>query len=174
MITCNILYCIAIHERNEAVSVKNKNHCTPWLSDSSIIVPKAKDCLHEIIDCSLPIASPCPVPISFPILKYEDSKVVCNNICGNFLLRGGTTFLKAWEEEISKDVTISITVFNSAHSSSSVEVRVVRGQGNPVVFTVPPGSSLSRTIEGSHSVTIRRISEEQADGKFCLDVCFVK
>lgn len=117
--------------------------------------------------------SPCFDSTPVSSTKHKEMEVVCNNICGNFLLQGDTKHLTIWEEKVQQGITVSVTVFNSAQSDSDVEVLVRHKKWDSISFTVPPGNSLSRTVEDVHSVTIIRTSQEKANGNFCLDVCFV-
>jgi hypothetical protein len=67
----------------------------------------------------------------------------------------------------------TLTVFNSTHSTTGVKVEVERDSGEDVSFKVPPGNSISKTIEGAESVTIKRIHSGDANGKFCIDVSLI-
>ncbi|MEH6892122.1 S-Ena type endospore appendage [Bacillus sp. JJ864] len=121
-----------------------------------------------------PIGIPCsfPVPICDPPQKpQEECKVVCNDICGNFLLRDNFTFLKVWEKKVHNSITGTVTVYNDIQSSL-VEVNVEHHTGNPILFTIPPGNSVSKTIQNIKAITIRLIEPGSANGKFCLDICF--
>ncbi|MEB9626407.1 hypothetical protein P4J20_32345, partial [Bacillus cereus] len=141
-----------------------KNH-------SKTRLDKARECLQKRKEECLPIAfPPCPPPCPPPV-KCEERTMVCNNTCGNFLFQDSITSLKIWEKEISKEVTITIVVFNSAYSSSSIEVVIGKEIGNPITFLVPLGGSLSRTVENANFVKITGENGKRVDGKFCLDIC---
>jgi hypothetical protein len=70
------------------------------------------------------------------------------------------------------DATITISVFNSAMSTASVRVLVIRNEGSPVEFSVPPGNTLSATVDDAKSIIVLRIGIGRIEGKFCLEVCF--
>ncbi|HDR7375602.1 hypothetical protein COM38_19470 [Bacillus toyonensis] len=119
-----------------------------------------------------------PIPCAFPIPVYdqlptpkEEQKLVCNEICGNFLLSDNITFLEVWEKRIVQPVTATVTVFNSIQSSF-IKVNVQQDIGNPILFTIPPGNSISKTIENVKAVTILLTESGCANGKFCLDINF--
>ncbi|HDR7448178.1 TPA: hypothetical protein QCX35_004316, partial [Bacillus toyonensis] len=105
-----------------------------------------------------------------PIPK-EKQKLVCNEICGNFLLNDNPTFLEVWEKRIEQPVTATVTVFNSLQGSL-IEVSVQQSMSKSILFIVPPGNSISKTIEDTQSVTIRLLEPGSASGKFCLDIHF--
>ncbi|PEQ68075.1 hypothetical protein CN469_04330 [Bacillus cereus] len=100
--------------------------------------------------------------------------MVCNNICGNFLFKDTIRSLKLWEKEVSKKMTITLVIFNSIYSDSSIEVSIKKEIGNSITFSVSPGSSLSRTVENAYAVDIFNVNGKQADGNFCLDTCYSK
>ncbi|MEH7669288.1 S-Ena type endospore appendage [Bacillus sp. JJ689] len=118
----------------------------------------------------IPCAFPIPTCDSLPIPK-EKQKLVCNEICGNFLLNDNPTFLEVWEKRIEQPVTATVTVFNSLQSSL-IEVCVQQSMSKSILFIVPPGNSISKTIEDTQSVTIRLLEPGSASGKFCLDIHF--
>ncbi|TKH24981.1 hypothetical protein FC697_06905 [Bacillus wiedmannii] len=147
-----------------------KNH-------SKTRLDKARECLQKRKEDCLPIAfPPCPplFPPCPPPVKCEEGTMICNNTCGNFLFQDNITSLKIWEKEISKEITITIVVFNSAYSNSSIEVVIGKEIGNPIVFLVPLGGSLSRTVENANFVRITGVNGKRVDGNFCLDICFFK
>jgi hypothetical protein len=80
--------------------------------------------------------------------------------------------LEIWRERIGKEPTVTISVFNSSMSTASIRVLVIRNVGSPVEFTVPPGNTLSATVENAESISVFRIGTGGTEGKFCLDVCF--
>ncbi|OOR26945.1 MULTISPECIES: S-Ena type endospore appendage [Bacillus cereus group] len=118
----------------------------------------------------IPCAFPIPIYDSLPIPK-EKQKLVCNEICGNFLLNDNPTFLEVWEKRIEQPVTATVTIFNSLQSSL-IEVSVQQSMSKSILFIVPPGNSISKTIEDTQSVTIRLLEPGSASGKFCLDINF--
>ncbi|MGV6975106.1 hypothetical protein COL24_23375 [Bacillus toyonensis] len=118
----------------------------------------------------IPCAFPIPTCDSLPIPK-EKQKLVCNEICGNFLLNDNPTFLEVWEKRIEQPITATVTVFNSLQGSL-IEVSVQQSMSKSILFIVPPGNSISKTIEDTQSVTIRLLEPGSASGKFCLDIHF--
>jgi hypothetical protein len=113
----------------------------------------------------------CP-PKPEPEPKRDECEIVCNNTCGNLLLSDQVPNLEIWRERIGKEPTVTISVFNSAMSTASIRVLVIRNVGSPVEFTVPPGNTLSATVENAESISVFRIGTGGTEGKFCLDVCF--
>ncbi|WP_163100466.1 S-Ena type endospore appendage [Peribacillus alkalitolerans] len=103
--------------------------------------------------------------------KHKDKEMICNSICGNLLLSDQASNLEIWREKTEKDAFISISVFNCSHSTATIRVSVFREEELPVKFNVPPGNTLSATVDDAKSVTVTRIGEGRIDGKFCLDVC---
>ncbi|MDA1782674.1 DUF3992 domain-containing protein [Bacillus cereus] len=128
----------------------------------------------DIWSFKYPIPIPCafPIPIcnSLPTPK-EEQKLVCNDICGNFLLSDNITLLEVWGKKINQPVTATVTIFNSLQSSL-IEADVRQNTGNSILFTVPPGNSISKTIEDIKAVTIGLTESGSANGKFCLDIVF--
>ncbi|WP_420490089.1 S-Ena type endospore appendage [Neobacillus drentensis] len=104
--------------------------------------------------------------------EKDISKIVCNNICGNLLLSDQDSKLEIWRKSNVQDATVTIAVFNSAMNTSSIKVIVRRTGGSPVKFTVPPGNTLSATVEDAKSISVLRRGSGITEGKFCLDVCF--
>ena len=102
----------------------------------------------------------------------EISEMVCNNICGNLLLNDQVSKLEIWRKSIEPEATVTISVFNSARNSAAIQVIVIRTVGNPVNFTVPPGNTISATIDDAESIRVARIGLGLTEGKFCLDVCY--
>ncbi|WP_442852954.1 S-Ena type endospore appendage [Bacillus sp. UNC41MFS5] len=88
------------------------------------------------------------------------------------LLSDQVSKLEIWRKSIEQDATVTITVFNSARNSAAIQVIVIRTVGTPLQFTVPPGNTISATIDGAESVRVARIGSGITEGKFCLDVCF--
>ncbi|MGA4467086.1 S-Ena type endospore appendage [Bacillus mycoides] len=128
-----------------------------------------KFCKDKLICCPIVIPIHEPVPCSKP---HEECKVICNTICGNFLFRDTITCLEAWEERIHQVITVTLTVFNSVNSLSSVEVMIEQNTGEEILFTVPIGNSISKTLKNVRAITICRMEQGNAEGKFCLDICF--
>ncbi len=102
----------------------------------------------------------------------EISEMVCNNICGNLLLSDQVSKLEIWRKGIEPNATVTIAVFNSARNSAAIQVIVTRTIGNPFKFTVPPGNTISTTIDDTESIRVARIGSGLTEGKFCLDVCY--
>ena len=71
-----------------------------------------------------------------------------------------------------QDAAVTIAVFNSARNTASIKVIVIRTVGSPFKFTVPPGNTLSTTINDAESIRVSRIGSGITEGKFCLEVCF--
>ncbi|QWI25680.1 hypothetical protein EXW34_31415 (plasmid) [Bacillus mycoides] len=118
-----------------------------------------------------------PLCIAFPVLEPcppcpSICDVVCNKICGNILLNNQVLNLEIWKEEIIGEATVSVSVFNSAISSSSIEVIVIRNIGSPVELVIPPGNTLSTTVNNVRSVIVSHEDIGIIEGKYCLDVCF--
>ncbi|HDR4948337.1 TPA: hypothetical protein QCR51_004926 [Bacillus cereus] len=114
---------------------------------------------------AFPVLEPCP-----PCLSICD--VICNKICGNILLNNQVMNLEIWKEEIPGKATVTVSVFNSAMSSSSIEVTVIRNTGSSVELVIPPGNTLSTTVNNVGSIIVAHEDIGIIEGKYCLDVCF--
>ncbi|WP_108672082.1 S-Ena type endospore appendage [Peribacillus acanthi] len=106
--------------------------------------------------------------------KHDDKDKICNNICGNILLSDQVSELEIWKEKTDKEAFISITVFNCTHSSETLRVIVIRNEGMPVELNVPPGNTVSATVDNVKSVKVVSFCNGRVDGKYCLDVCLKK
>ncbi len=106
-------------------------------------------------------------------MNHPIYKVVCNNASGNLLLSDEVPQLEIWRAINVQNPTITISTFNSSHNTSSIRVTVNLNIGNPVEFTVPPGNTLSSTVDNAQSIHVFRIGTGKTEGKFCLDVCFM-
>ncbi|MGW6252241.1 S-Ena type endospore appendage [Peribacillus butanolivorans] len=98
--------------------------------------------------------------------------IVCNSTCGNLLLTDQVPSLEIWKARIAMDATVTISVFNSAMSTASVRVLVIRNAGSPVEFSVPSGNTLSATVDAAESIIVFRIDTGRTEGKYFLEVCF--
>ncbi|MEI4828143.1 S-Ena type endospore appendage [Bacillus sp. FJAT-53711] len=110
-------------------------------------------------------------PKILSLKPQEECKVVCNDICDNFLLNDHFTFLEALEKKVHKSITGTVTVYNDIQSLL-VEVNMEQNTGNPILFTIPTGNSVSKTSQNIKAVTIRLIEPGSTSGKFYLDICF--
>ncbi|MGW5983792.1 S-Ena type endospore appendage [Bacillus mycoides] len=108
-----------------------------------------------------------PIPLSPPICD-----VVCNKICGNILLDNQVMNLEIWKKEIIGEATVSVSVFNSIISNSSIEVTVIRNIGSSVELVIPPGNTLSTIVNNVRSVIVAHEDIGIIEGKYCLEVCF--
>ncbi|WP_323866546.1 S-Ena type endospore appendage, partial [Xenorhabdus cabanillasii] len=79
---------------------------------------------------------------------------LCNKICGNILLHNDITNLTVWKEEISRKVTITISIFNNTVSTSMIKVNIIRNIGNSIETFIPPGNTLSVTTDDVKLITI--------------------
>lgn len=124
---------------------------------------------------SKPYKFECGCDSCFPFHRASERdicEVVCNSTCGNLLLSDQILNLEIWKERIGKDATVTISVFNSAMNTASIRVLVMRNVGSPVEFTVPPGNTLSATVDNAESISVFRLGAGRTEGKFCLEVCF--
>ncbi|MGG3573428.1 S-Ena type endospore appendage [Bacillus gobiensis] len=99
-------------------------------------------------------------------------EIVCNSICGNLLLNDQFPSLEVWKERILKSATVTICVFNSNINTALIRVLVIQNEGGPVELTVPPGNTLSATVDDAESIIVSRIGVGRTEGKFNLEVCF--
>ncbi|MBU4643199.1 S-Ena type endospore appendage [Bacillus toyonensis] len=129
-----------------------------------------KKCKPKFPCLALPCIIPTPTPPSPPCPPV--CEVICNEICGNILLDDHFSTLEIWKGKISEPTTITISVFNSSTSHASIKVTVISNMGNPVELTVPPGNTLSATVNDANSITIFREGTSILKGEFCLKVCF--
>ncbi|MFL0574954.1 S-Ena type endospore appendage [Priestia megaterium] len=119
---------------------------------------------------SYSVARSCPEPR--PTLNHPVYEAVHNRLCGNILLNDSVATLEIWKEEIEKKATVTISVFNSSMSTSFIDVTIIRNCKCPVEFTVPPGNTLSATVENAKSITVAREDAGIADGQYNLEVYF--
>lgn len=149
---------------------RNTNHyCTSNYYYYGSTRCSSNNCCHDYSHCPRPCPRPCPPA---PVPKREDRGTVCNETCGNLLLNDSNPELTIWTERISEDATVTVSVFNSSFSTDSIEVSVIRNEGNPVEFTVPRGNTLSATVEDVDRIEVARDGTGQAEGKYCLEVCY--
>ncbi|MCY9026074.1 DUF3992 domain-containing protein [Priestia megaterium] len=104
--------------------------------------------------------------------KSKISKIICNEICGNLLLSDGIPILEIWKKIIEENTLLTISVFNNDMSTSSIRVLMNGNEESPVEFTVPPGNTLSATVDHIESVRVIQVGNGLIRGKFCLKVCF--
>ncbi|MGE6379768.1 S-Ena type endospore appendage [Peribacillus muralis] len=112
-----------------------------------------------------------PEKSCFPIPNC-DKKIFCTDICGNIHLDQDVHDLEIWKKELNEKTMVTVSVFNSAWSISSLQVFVVRMEGSPVVLNIPKGNTLSATIEDVISIFVVREEGGRVEGKFCLEICF--
>lgn len=67
---------------------------------------------------------------------------------------------------------MSVSVFNSIISNSSIEVTVIRNIGSSVELVIPPGNTLSTIVNNVKSVIVAHEDIGIIEGKYCLEVCF--
>ncbi|MGB8000548.1 MAG: S-Ena type endospore appendage [Anaerobacillus sp.] len=101
--------------------------------------------------------------------KFE---IVCHELCGNILLSDQVQSLEIWKEKIEKSATVTISVFNNAVSNASIQIVIYTKTSECVDFTVPPGNTLSATVEDAKSIMVYRLGEGTVFGKYCIDACF--
>jgi hypothetical protein len=118
------------------------------------------------------VARSCPQPRPTPNSPVHE--VVHNRLGGNILLNNSVTNLEIWKEEIERKATVTISVFNSSMSTSFIDVTVTRNSKGPVEFTVPPGNTLSATVDNASLITVSREYSDPdiLEGKYCLEICF--
>jgi len=109
--------------------------------------------------------------------KYDDHKryvckIIYNNICGNLLLDDSVPNLEIWNQNTVENVIATVSVFNSAMNVASIRVLINDNEGSSAEFTVPPGNTLSTTINHVESIMVRRIGNGKTEGKFCLELYF--
>jgi len=114
---------------------------------------------------AFPPHEPCP-PTS-PIGNF-----ICNKVCGNIFLNNQVSNLEIWKEEIPKKATITISVFNSNLSTSSIKITIVKNNKNPVELIIPSGNTSSATIDDAKSIIASQEIIGNIEGKYCLEICF--
>ncbi|WP_408675131.1 S-Ena type endospore appendage [Xenorhabdus szentirmaii] len=82
------------------------------------------------------------------------------------------TNLTVWKEEISRKVTITISIFNNTVSTSMIKVNIIRNIGNSIETFIPPGNTLSVTTDDVKLITISQEGINIVEGKYCLEICF--
>ncbi|NRG44246.1 hypothetical protein HRF87_05645 [Bacillus sp. CRN 9] len=103
---------------------------------------------------------------------FSHCEIVCNSTCGNLLLTDQHSSLEVWKEKIDKKATVTISVSNYDINTALICVLVLRHDECPVEFIVPPGNTLSATVDDTKSTIICRAGEGRTEGKFYLEVCF--
>ncbi|SFQ92694.1 hypothetical protein SAMN04487920_1527 [Bacillus mycoides] len=124
-----------------------------------------KNCKQQPLCIPFPVSVPCPPCPSV-------CNIVCNEICGNILLNDQVMNLEIWKKETTGKSTVTVSVFNSVISYSSIKVTIIRDIGNPVEFIVPFGNTLSTTVDDGKIVIVSQESVGSTEGKYCLEVCF--
>jgi len=115
---------------------------------------------------------PNPNPNPSPHPKPHICDIVQNSLFGNILLNDSIKTLEIWREEICKKPTVTVSVFNSSISTSFIKVSINRCNKCPVEFTIPPGNTLSATVENAKSIMVSKECPCILEGKYCLEVCF--
>ncbi|MEJ9227831.1 S-Ena type endospore appendage [Priestia aryabhattai] len=118
------------------------------------------------------ISHSCPRAQARHTTKPNMSDIVQNGLSGNILLNDSIKTLEIWTDKISRKSTVTISVFNSSISTSFMNVITTRFVKCPVEFTVPPGNTISATIENAKSIIISGESSNILEGKYCLEICF--
>lgn len=129
---------------------------------------KCKVCGHK--KCKCKVEKKIKVKVNVP--TEMSGPIVCNSTCGNLLLTDQVPSLEIWKARIAMDATVTISVFNSAMSTASVSVLVIRNDGSPVEFSVPSGNTLSATVDAAESIIVFRVDTGRTEGKYFLEVCF--
>ncbi|MDN4866217.1 S-Ena type endospore appendage [Priestia megaterium] len=111
----------------------------------------------------------CPIPNPRPHV-YD---IVQNSLSGNISLNNSIKNLEVWKEEICEKSTVTLSVFNSSISTSFIKVTINRYIKCPIEFTVPPGNTLSATVENAKSIMISKECTGILEGRYCLEVSFV-
>ncbi|PEW52105.1 hypothetical protein CN431_01735 [Bacillus cereus] len=118
-----------------------------------------------------PLCIPFPVSVPCPPCSSV-CNVVCNEICGNILLNDQVMNLEIWKKEIIGKSTVTVSVFNSMISHSSIKVTIIRDTGDPIEFIVPFGNTLSTTVDDGKAVIVSQENVGSTEGKYCIEVCF--
>jgi hypothetical protein len=103
--------------------------------------------------------------------KSSINEIICNDICGNLLLSDEIQSLEIWKNIPRLDAILTISVFNNDMSTTLIRVLMNDNEERPVEFTVPPGNTLSVTVENIESIRAIRVGNGLTRGKFCLKVC---
>ncbi|WP_374148921.1 S-Ena type endospore appendage [Priestia megaterium] len=98
--------------------------------------------------------------------------IVQNSLSGNILLNDSIKSLEIWREEICGKSTVTLSVFNSSISTSFIKVTINRYIKCPIEFTVPPGNTLSATVENAKSIMISKECTGILEGRYCLEISF--
>ncbi len=80
--------------------------------------------------------------------------------------------LEIWKEVITGKATVTVSVFNRVISISPIKVIVIRNTGSLIELVIPPGNTLSTTVNDVKSVTVAHESKGIIEGKYSLEVCF--
>lgn len=157
---------MVVHIRNEGIFMKSNIIRSSWtpVSYNCLKQNKCSKCRKGIKhdkDCD-----------DHPHKKRDFDNIVCKEICGNLLLNDAVPILEIWKEGLGESVSLTISVFNSSSSTASIQVIVFRNGDNPIEFTVPPGNTLSATVNEATSITVIRVGVGETVGEYCLEVCF--
>ena len=82
---------------------------------------------------------------------------------------------KVWrfgKRAIEKSATVTISVFNNAVSNAFIQIVIHTKASECVDFTVPPGNTLSATVEDAKSIMVYRLGEGSVNGKFVSMLVF--
>lgn len=133
-----------------------------------------KICKQKSKQKSYCVPRSCPEPRTRPTPKPPLCNVVHNRLGGNILLNDSVKTLEIWREEICEKPTVTVSVFNSSLSTSFIKVTIRRSikYTCPIEFTIPPGNTLSATVENAKSIMISKECPGILEGKYCLEVCF--
>ncbi|MFE0625316.1 S-Ena type endospore appendage [Priestia aryabhattai] len=119
---------------------------------------------------SLSVTDTCPRPNP----KSRVYNIIQNSLSGHISLNNSIKNLEVWREEIYGKSTVTLSVFNSSISSSFIKVIINRYSKCPIELTVPPGNTLSATVEDTKSIMIsKECAASVVEGKYCLEISFV-
>ncbi|MEH6944105.1 S-Ena type endospore appendage [Bacillus sp. JJ722] len=128
------------------------------------------NCNHRAYKCN--IEQEINEKVDVPQEAKKTAELVCHNLSGNLLLNDHVPDLQIWKERIKGKTIVSITVYNSTLSIGSIRVLINRNN-SPIEFMVPPGNTLSETIDYVDSIAVFQTNEGRTEGKYCLNVCFL-
>ncbi|MEH7402440.1 S-Ena type endospore appendage [Gottfriedia acidiceleris] len=140
---------------------------------------KKSDCDCEKKPIKKPLSPPKPKPTSPTTSPVRDCcppcdeiEIICTKLCGNLFLDQDVHYLEIWKKELNVKTIVTVSVFNSATSTTFLRVTVYRFGQSSIVFKVPRGNTLSATVEGVTTISVAREEDGVTEGTFCLEICF--
>ncbi|MED3324566.1 hypothetical protein P4377_24390 [Bacillus thuringiensis] len=116
-------------------------------------------------------AFPVYTPPAEPVRPIYD--VVHNSLCGNISLNQVIPSVEIWKTTLLGKVTITLAVFNRDTNTSSIHISIHRLHGQSVTSIVPPGNTISTTVDYATSIMLAHNHGDLTEGTYHLEISFV-